>query len=71
MKKLTQEHILLLHQILVKYSGGADGIRDVGLLESAIQAPYAEFGGFALCDSLQRKAAKLCFGLVKNHPFVD
>jgi len=71
MKKITKEHILLLHKILVKYSGGADGIRDEGLLESAINTPFASFGGVALCDSLQSKAAKLCFGLVKNHAFVD
>lgn len=71
MKKINKEHILLLHQILIKHTGGADGIRDEGLLESAIETPFATFGGSALCNTLQSKAAKLCFGLVKNHPFVD
>jgi death-on-curing protein len=71
MKKINKEHILLLHQILIKYTGGADGVRDEGLLESAINTPFATFGGVALCNTIQSKAAKLCFGLVKNHPFVD
>ena len=71
MKKISKEHILLLHQILIQHTGGSDGIRDEGLLESAIETPFASFGGVALCNTLQSKAAKLCFGLVKNHPFVD
>jgi len=71
MKKLSKEQILLLHQILIKHTGGADGIRDEGLLESAINTPFASFDGVTLCDSVQAKAAKLCFGLIKNHPFVD
>lgn len=71
MKKIDKSEIIDLHHILVKYSGGATGLRDEGLLESAIAAPFAEFDGIPLCDTLQRKAAKLCFSLVKNHPFVD
>ena len=71
MKKIEKSEIIDLHSILVKYSGGATGLRDEGLLESAISTPFAEFDGIPLCDTLQRKAAKLCFSLVKNHPFVD
>lgn len=71
MKKISKEHILLLHQILIEQTGGADGVRDEALLESAIETPFATFGGIALCGTIQSKAAKLCFGLIKNHPFVD
>ncbi len=71
MKRLSKEHVLLLHKILVKYSGGSQGLRDENLLDSAINTPFAEFGGVSLCNTIQSKAAKLCFGLVKNHPFVD
>lgn len=71
MKRINKEHILLLHHILIKYSGGSHGVRDEGLLESAINAPFATFGGTSLCNTMQGKAAKLCFGLVKNHPFID
>jgi len=71
MKKLTKQQIIILHEILVKYSGGAEGIRDMGLLESAIEAPFITFGSYSNYPTLQSKAARLGFGLVKNHPFVD
>jgi len=71
MKKLTKQHIIILHEILLKYSGGAEGIRDVSLLESALEAPFISFGGVTNYPTLQSKAARLAFGLVKNHPFVD
>jgi len=71
MKMISKEHVLLLHQILVKHTGGADGLRDDDLLESALAAPFAAFGGVEFCPTIQSKAARLCFGLVKNHPFVD
>ena len=71
MKKLTKQQIILLHEILVKHSGGADGIRDFGLLESAIEAPFITFGGFSNYPTPHSKAARLAYGLIKNHPFVD
>ena len=71
MKKLTKEQVVILHEILLKYSGGADGIRDMGLLESSLEAPFATFGGDFLYPTLHSMAARLGFGLVKNHSFVD
>lgn len=71
MRKLTKQHVIILHEILLKYSGGAEGIRDVSLLESALEAPFISFGGVTNYPTLQSKAARLAFGLVKNHPFVD
>jgi death-on-curing protein len=71
MKKLTKEHIIILHEILIKYSGGADGIRDVDLLDSALEAPFIIFDGVSNYPTVQSKAARLAFGLIKNHPFVD
>ena len=44
---------------------------DEGLLDSALNAPFQTFGEEDVYPSLQQKAARLCFGLVKNHPFVD
>ena len=61
----------MLHEQLVRETGGTDGIRDTGLLESALEAPFQEFGGVSVYPSVQQKAARLGFGLVKNHPFVD
>lgn len=71
MKVLTKQQILLLHDRLIKAFGGSDLIRDEGLLDSAVNAPFQTFGGTELYPSLLDKAARLCFELVKNHPFAD
>lgn len=47
------------------------GIHDMGLLESAVSTPFQTFGGQELYPSLLDKAARLCYGLAKNHPFRD
>ena len=71
MKRLTKEHIMMLHRALVAQSGGSMEIRDEGLLDSAINAPFQTFGGDELYPSLLEKASRLGYGLIKNHPFVD
>ncbi len=71
MKRLTKEQIVFLHQELLDQTGGSSGIRDEGLLESAIQTPFQSFDNDDLYPSIQQKAARLAFGLVKNHAFVD
>ena len=71
MKTLSKRQILMLHQQLVGQTGGSGGIRDEGLLDSALSAPFQSFDHTDVYPSLQQKAARLCFGLVKNHPFVD
>lgn len=71
MKKLTKEQILLLQQDLIEQTGGTAGLRDKGLLESALFTPFQSFDGNDMFPSLQQKAARLGFGLVQNHPFVD
>ena len=71
MIKLTKEQILLLHTQLIETTGGSDGIRDIGLLESALESPFQSYGGEELYPSIQAKAARLCYGLVKNHAMID
>ena len=71
MIKLTKEQILLLHTQLIETTGGSDGIRDVGLLESALESPFQSFDEEELYPSIQAKAARLCYGLVKNHAMID
>lgn len=68
---LSKEQILILHSQLIKSTGGIDGLRDEGLLESALNAPFQTFGGTDAFPSLQQKAARLGYGLIKNHPFID
>ena len=71
MIRLSKPQIFLLHEQLIAETGGSSGLRDEGMLDSALNAPFQTFGGEDVYPSLLQKAAHLCFGLVKNHPFVD
>ena len=71
MIKFHQDKVLLLHQLLIEQTGGEDGVRDFGLLDSALEACYATFDGKELFPSKEEKAARLGCGLVSNHAFVD
>lgn len=71
MRYLTLIEVLELHRRIIEESGGASGIRDIGLLESAISQPRMTFGGEDLYPSLLEKAAALGFSIIMNHPFVD
>lgn len=71
MKMLSKEQIIWLHRELIKETGGTDGLRDEGLLDSALNAPFVSFEDTDSFPSLQQKAARLGFGLIKNHAFVD
>lgn len=71
MIRLSKAQVLLLHDQLVVETGGLSGLQDEGMLDSALSAPYQTFGGEDIYPSLLQKAARLCFGLVKNHPFLD
>jgi death on curing protein len=68
---LTKSQVLFIHQDLVEDFGGSHGLRDEGLLESAIEMPQAGFGGEYFHKSLFEMAAAYLFHLVKNHPFID
>ena len=71
MTKLTKDNILTLYEIMVDNTGGTIGIRDTSLLESALNAPFQTFGDEELYPSIIEKASRLCYGLIKNHPFID
>lgn len=71
MIRLTKNQILLLHKNLIQKFGGVAGIRDKNLFDSAVETPFQTFGGQDLYPTLIEKAARLCYGLVKNHPFFD
>ena len=71
MKRLTKEQILKLHSQLIIQFGGSDGVRDFNLLESAIESPFQSFGGEELYPTIQAKAARLGYGLIKNHCMLD
>ncbi len=68
---LSKEQILKIHASLISATGGSAGIRDEGMLDLALNNPFQSFGGKELYPSIQAKAARLCFGLVKNHAMLD
>ena len=71
MRALSLPEVIKLHEYVLEQSGGITGIRDLGALESAVAQPHMSFGGMDLYQTIQEKAATLCFSLVTNHPFVD
>ena len=71
MRILTKAQVLMLHEQLVNETGGSLGLRDEGMLESALASPFQEFATFSPYPTIQQKAARLGFSLVMNHPFID
>ena len=71
MIRLTTKQVIFIHSSLIEATGGTDGVRDMGLLESALEAPFQTFGGKDLYPALIQKAARLGHSLISNHPFVD
>lgn len=68
---LALEQVLRLQASLIDTYGGAPGIRDLGLLQSALAMPQASFGGQVLHPTVFDQAAAYLYHLVQNHPFVD
>ena len=68
---LSTQKVMQLHRFLMQVTGGLDGLRDEGLFDSAVQSPFATFGGQELYPSIEEKAAKLGVTLTKNHAFLD
>ena len=71
MIKFTKENVILLHSILSQKAGSAAGVREIGLLESAIESAYQTFDGQELYPTTEEKGARMCFSLISNHAFVD
>lgn len=71
MKYLTKEQVIYLHKQLIQEFGGMEGIRNEGLLESAIASPFQTFSLKEFYPTIEEKAARLGYGLVSNHCFID
>jgi death on curing protein len=71
MRYLILKESLELHRRIIEQSGGLKGLRDLGMLESALAQPLMTFGGEELYPTLAEKASALGFSLIKNHPFLD
>ena len=71
MRYLTAEQVLFIHSRIIDETGGMHGIRDLGLLESAVSRPHATLTNKYLYPTSFHKAAALMESLIKNHPFID
>ena len=71
MIRLSKGQIIKIHNMLIEQTGGSNGIRDEGLLDSSLNAPFQTFDGEYIYRTIKAKAAKLGYFLVKNHPFID
>jgi len=70
-KVFTVRQVLILHERMIQKYGGSSGVRDMGMLESAIGRPFATFGGEDLYSDVFMKAGAFIQSIVKNHPFID
>jgi death-on-curing protein len=68
---LTAQEVLFIHGRMIATTGGSHGVRDIGMLASAVGRPQATFGGEELYPDVFTKAAALMASLIQNHPFVD
>lgn len=71
MIRISKEKALLLHRLIARETGGSVGVRDEGLLESALEAAFSGFGGADFYPTDEEKGARLGYNLISNHAFVD
>lgn len=71
MIKFSKDKVLLLHKLIAQETGGSVGVRDEGLLESALEVAFSAFDGQELYPSKEEKGARLGYNLISNHAFVD
>ena len=69
MKLLSRDQIVKLHKLCIEETGGSYGFRDEGMFDSALASPFQSFDGTDLYPTIEQKAARLGYGLVKNHAF--
>jgi len=71
MKSLTTDQVVRLQELVIAQSGGLPGVKNIGMVDSAVAQPKMTFGGDELYPSLAEKAAALAFSLARNHGFED
>lgn len=71
MIKFSQEKVLLLHKLITEETGGDPNIRDLDLLDSALESAFQTFDGQELYPTKEEKGARIGYALISNHAFVD
>ncbi len=68
---ISKKQVIAMHHVIILRTGGSYGLRDKNMLESALTSPFQTFDSQELFPSFEEKAARLGFGLVSNHAFID
>ena len=71
MIRLSKEKVLALHGLLTEATGGDPNIRDLDLLDSALESAFQTFDGAELYPTKEEKGARIGYALISNHAFVD
>ena len=71
MIKFSQEKVLLLHKLITAETGGDPNVRDIALLNSALESAFQTFDGQELYPTMEEKGARIGYALISNHAFVD
>ena len=71
MIRFSKEKVKLLHQLLAEATGGSVGVRDEGLLDSALESAFSGYGEMEFYPTKEEKGARLGYTLISNHAFVD
>ena len=71
MIKFSQKKVLLLHKLITEETGGDPNIRDLALLDSALESAFQTFDGQELYSTKEEKGARIGYALISNHAFVD
>ena len=71
MIKFSEEKVLLLHKLITEETGGDPNLRDISLLNSALESAFQTFGGRELYPTKEEKGARIGYSLISNHAFVD
>ncbi len=71
MIKFSKEKVLLLHRLITEETGGDPNVRDLQLLDSALESAFQTFDGKELYPSKEEKGARLGYALISNHAFID
>lgn len=71
MKLIDIDNVILFHKKIVCKTGGSDGIRDIGLIESALNRGLITFDGHDLYETTEMKISVISDGLIRNHGFID
>ena len=71
MEMIALEEIIIFHEKIIEKTGGSQGIRDIGLIESAINRPFQTYDGIELYPEIESKISAITYSLINNHGFID